>query len=194
MRFSNCSISAGVRRIEAITGYAAEQYFKANLDLIKELQELLKNPKDLKKSVESLLQERNELKKEIEALHAAQAGQLKQDLLQQVKKGAVNKLMVSVKLPSADALKKIAFELKNEVGNLVAVLAAEIDGKPQVAVIISEELVQSKGLNAGNAVRDLAKEIQGGGGGQPFFATAGGKDITGLSRVVEKAEALFADL
>lgn len=191
---SEGSISAGVRRIEAITGYTAEQYFKANLDLIKELQELLKNPKDLKKSVESLLQERNELKKEIEALHAAQAGQLKQDLLQQVKMGAVNKLMVSVKLPSADALKKIAFELKNEVGNLVAVLAADIDGKPQVAVIISDELVESKGLNAGNAVRELAKEIQGGGGGQPFFATAGGKDITGLSKVVEKAEALFAGL
>lgn len=74
------------------------------------------------------------------------------------------------------------------------VLAADIDGKPQVAVVVNEELIESKGLNAGSIVRELAKEIQGGGGGQPFFATAGGKDINGLSRVLEKAKGFFANL
>jgi alanyl-tRNA synthetase len=99
-----------------------------------------------------------------------------------------------VKIPHADALKKISFEIKNEIENLVAVLAADIDGKPQIAVIIDETLVNSKGLNAGNAVRELAKEIQGGGGGQPFFATAGGKDLSGLTKVLEKARSMFAVL
>jgi alanyl-tRNA synthetase len=79
------------------------------------------------------------------------------------------------------------------VDHLVAVLAASIDGQPQIAVIIDEELVSSKGFNAGNMVRELAKEIQGGGGGQPFFATAGGKNREGLPKVIEKAKLLFGD-
>ncbi|MFT7151157.1 MAG: alanyl-tRNA synthetase, partial [Nonlabens sp.] len=81
-----------------------------------------------------------------------------------------------------------------EVENLVAVLAADIDGKPQVAVIIAENLVKDKGLNAGQMVRELAKEIKGGGGGQPFFATAGGKDLSGLDQVVVKANEMIAAL
>ena len=95
-------------------------------------------------------------------------------------------------LPSGDALKKLSFELKNEVNNLFAVLAADIDGKPQISVIIDEALVKDKGLNAGQIVRDLAKNIKGGGGGQPFFATAGGKDISGLDKVVEQAQEITA--
>ena len=81
--------------------------------------------------------------------------------------------------------------MKNEVENAFVILAAAIDGKPQIAVIIEDALVQSKNLNAGQIVRDLAKEIQGGGGGQPFFATAGGKDLAGLERVVAKARELY---
>lgn len=190
---SEGSISAGVRRIEAITAKAAEEYIQSNLDLVKEIQELLKSPKDLKKAVETLLNERNELKKEIEALHLQQAGALKTELIQKVKPiNGLNLIIEQVTLPSADALKKLAFELKNEVNQVLAIIAAEIDGKPQIAVVINEELVSSKGLNAGNMVRELAKEIQGGGGGQPFFATAGGKNLEGLPLVIEKAKAMFA--
>ncbi|WP_304517814.1 alanine--tRNA ligase [Cecembia rubra] len=190
---SEGSISAGVRRIEAITAKAAEEYIQSNLDLVKEIQELLKSPKDLKKAVETLLNERNELKKEIEALHLQQAGALKTELIQKVNSiNGLNLIIEQVTLPSADALKKLAFELKNEVNQVLAIIAAEIDGKPQIAVVINEELVSSKGLNAGNMVRELAKEIQGGGGGQPFFATAGGKNLEGLPLVIEKAKAMFA--
>ncbi|PSL08022.1 alanine--tRNA ligase [Cecembia rubra] len=190
---SEGSISAGVRRIEAITAKAAEEYIQSNLDLVKEIQELLKSPKDLKKAVETLLNERNELKKEIEALHLQQAGALKTELIQKVKPiNGLNLIIEQVTLPSADALKKLAFELKNEVNQVLAIIAAEIDGKPQIAVVINEELVSSKGLNAGIMVRELAKEIQGGGGGQPFFATAGGKNLEGLPLVIEKAKAMFA--
>jgi len=190
---SEGSISAGVRRIEAITANAAEAYINGQLALVKEMQELLKNPKDLKKSLEALMQERNELKKEIEALHLKEAASLKTSLMQKaLQVNGMNLIIESVKLPSAEALKKLAFELKNEVDQVVAVLAAEIEGKPQIAVVIHEDLVEAKGLNAGNTVRELAKSIQGGGGGQPFFATAGGKNLAGLPEVVEKAKAIFA--
>lgn len=189
---SEGSVASGVRRIEAITSVEAEKYLKEQESLLKEIQDLLKNPKDLKKAVETLLQERNDLKKEIEGLHLEKAAGVKTELLNQFVSGdGVNTLIAKVTLPNADSLKKLAYELKNEVDTAFAILAAEIDGKPQIAVILDEGLVQSKNLNAGQIVRDLAKEIQGGGGGQPFFATAGGKNLAGLDNVVAKAKEMF---
>jgi alanyl-tRNA synthetase len=88
-------------------------------------------------------------------------------------------------------LKKLVYELKNEVSNACIVLAATIEDKPQVAVFIDEALLANSGFHAGNIVRELAKEIQGGGGGQPFFATAGGKDLAGLPQVVAKAKIIL---
>ncbi|EMS31694.1 Alanyl-tRNA synthetase [Mariniradius saccharolyticus AK6] len=190
---SESSIAAGVRRIEAITAKTAEDFVNSQLELIKEIGEMLKSPRDLKKSVETLVQERNELKKEIEFLHAQQAAAIKQQLIAaKEQRNGFNLIISQVKLPSAESLKKLAYELKNEVADVVVVLAAEIEGKPQIAVILQESLVDSLGLNAGQMVRDLAKEIQGGGGGQPFFATAGGKDLAGLPKVVQKAIEMFA--
>ncbi|HSF55064.1 MAG TPA: alanine--tRNA ligase [Algoriphagus sp.] len=189
---SEGSISSGVRRIEAITSKAAESYLREQETLVKEIQELLKNPRDVKKAIESLLQERNDLRKEVDALHLEKSSGLKIELLKQfVVKDGVNTLIAQVQLPNADSLKKLAYELKNEVSNALVVLAAKIEDKPQVAVILEEALVASKGLNAGQIVRELAKEIQGGGGGQPFFATAGGKDLAGLEKVVAKAKEMF---
>jgi alanyl-tRNA synthetase len=92
-----------------------------------------------------------------------------------------------VALPNAEAIKTLAYQLKDIVSDLFLVLAADIDGKPSLTVMIAENLVKERGLNAGNIIRELAKEVQGGGGGQPFFATAGGKDVTGLDRALEKA-------
>ncbi len=189
---SEASSASGVRRIEAITAEAAEKYYREKEDLVKEIQELLKHPKDLKKSIESLLQERNDLKKELEVLHLEKASGVKVELLKQFVSGdGINTLIAQVELPNADSLKKLAYELKNETANAFVILAAKIDDKPQIAVIIDEELITSKNLNAGQIVRDLAKEIQGGGGGQPFFATAGGKDLAGLENVVAKARELY---
>jgi len=189
---SEGSISAGVRRIEAITSTAAESYLREQENTVKEIQELLKNPKDIKKAIEALLEERNALKKEIEILHLEKSAAVKTALLKQFIAGeGVNTLIAKVELPNADSLKKLVYELKNEVENAFIILAAAIEGKPQIAVIIDEPLVTSKNLNAGLIVRELAKEIQGGGGGQPFFATAGGKDLAGLDRVVAKAHELY---
>lgn len=189
---SESSIAAGVRRIEAITAKTAEDFVNTQIELIKEIGELLKSPRDLRKTVETLVQERNDLKKEIEMLHTQQAVAIKQQLIaSKEQRDGFNLIIAQVQLPSADSLKKLAYELKNEVPNVVVVLAAEIENKPQIAVILQENLVDVLSLDAGQMVRDLAKEIQGGGGGQPFFATAGGKDLLGLSRVVEKAQEMF---
>jgi alanyl-tRNA synthetase len=189
---SEGSISAGVRRIEAITSKAAETYLREQELLVKEIQDLLKNPKDVKKAIEGLIQERNDLRKEIEMLHTEKSSGVKNELLKQfVEKDGVNMLIAQVVLPNGDALKKLAYELKNEVANAFVILAANIEDKPQVAVILEDGLVVSKGLNAGQIVRELAKEIQGGGGGQPFFATAGGKDLAGLEKVMVMARKMF---
>ncbi len=185
---SESSIAAGVRRIEAVTANTAENYLYDHLDVLKELNELLKNPKDIKKSVEDLIQEKGRLLKQIEQFETGQVQNIKQSLLNKVLNlNGRNVIISKVNLPGNDALKKLAFELKNEIQNLILVLAADINDKPQVAVMISENLVGQKGLNANILIKELAREIQGGGGGQPFYATAGGKDKSGLDRVEEKA-------
>jgi alanyl-tRNA synthetase len=94
-------------------------------------------------------------------------------------------------VPNADVLKNIAYGLRNQFENLVLVLAADVSNKPQVAVMIGEKLVKTNEFHAGNMVKELAREIDGGGGGQPFFATAGGKNLQGLNAVVEKAKLLI---
>jgi len=138
--------------------------------------------------IEKLLEERNELNREIEKISFEKVAGIKKELLGEVKSlGDLNVLINEVAVPSADALKKLSFELKNEVSDLVMVLAGNINGTPMISVMVSENVVKSHELNAGNMVRELAKEIKGGGGGQPFYATAGGKDVNGLSEVVIKA-------
>ena len=190
------AVAAGVRRIEALTGPKAFAYVQEQENALKEVKELLKNPKDLTKAINALLDEQKRLSKEIEGLHAKQAGQVKAQLLAgKIEKGdGLTAIVSKITVPNADNLKKLSFELKNEVPGLFAVLAADVAGKPQISVVIDETLVSSKGLNAGQIVRDLAKEIQGGGGGQPFFATAGGKKIEGLDAVVTKANEMLERL
>ena len=186
---SESAVAAGVRRIEAITGIGAENYINEQSLLIHQLKDLLKNPKDIGKSIESLLDENNKLKKEIEKSVLEKSAGLKNELAKTAQHiNGINFIAEKVTLPNADAVKNLAYQLKDIVSDLFLVLAADFEGKPNITVMISENLVKDKGLNAGNIVRELAKEIQGGGGGQPFFATAGGKDVSGLDRVLEKAK------
>lgn len=192
---SESSIAAGVRRIEAITADASEEFVDQNIKLLAQVKELFNNPKDLFKIVENTIEEKNKMSKQIEKYQFEQAGIIKKQLIEAAdRSNGITSIISEVKLPNADALKKIAFELKNQFDDLLLVLAADIGGKPQIAIMIAEKLIANKDLNAGNMVRELAKEIKGGGGGQPFYATAGGKDISGLSNVVTKANALVQDL
>ncbi|OAQ39755.1 alanine--tRNA ligase [Pedobacter psychrophilus] len=185
---SESAVAAGVRRIEAITAIKAEEFIHQQDELLKSLKELLKNPQDLSKSVAALIEENSKLKKEVEKAILAKSAGLKDELKDKVQNiNGVNFLAEEVNLPNAEAIKNLAYQLKDVVENLYLVLAANIDGKPLLTVMISEILVKEKGMNAGSIVRELAKEIQGGGGGQPFFATAGGKNVDGLKNALDKA-------
>ena len=180
------AVAAGVRRIEAITGEGAEQYFKEQSQVMTQIKSLLNNPKDVVKGVESLIEETNALKKQVEQFVHEKAQGIKKELLGKVENiNGVNCIVATVNLP-AEAIKNISFELKNQIDNLFCLLASDVDGKPMISLIIAENLVAEKSLNATNIIRELAKDIQGGGGGQPFYATAGGKNAAGLPSVLEE--------
>ncbi len=182
---SESSIAAGVRRIEAITSVEAERYNKKKSDLVYELEELLKHPKDLRKAVETLVAENQSAQKRLEQLNQQQASQLKRIMLDSVtKSNGKSMIFYSGEFPSADSLKQVAFDLKREVENLVLLVAAKIDGKPMLTVMLDDGLVNN-GMNANEIVRKMATSIKGGGGGQPFYATAGGKDVNGLEEALK---------
>ncbi|OYZ50784.1 MAG: hypothetical protein B7Y19_06430 [Sphingobacteriales bacterium 24-40-4] len=186
---SESAVAAGVRRIEAITAETAENYINTQNEQLRGLKDLLKNPNDLLKTVESLLEENNRLKKEIEKTILERSAGLKHDLIKNALLiNGINLIAQQVDLPNTDAVKSLAYAVKDLLNDLFLVLACDIDGKPSLTVMVSENLVKERNLNAGNIVRELAKEIQGGGGGQPFFATAGGKDSSGLVKALEKAK------
>ena len=192
---SESSVAAGVRRIEALTSEGAELYIREKEAILNEVQQILKAPKDVTKALQQLLDDRSNLQKELEKLYLDKASGIKDELKQKLfAHSGMNVIVEQVNLPNADALKKIAYELKNEVENLMLILAAEIDQKPMVAVMIADNLVTEKGLDAGKMVRELAKNIQGGGGGQPFFATAGGKNLAGLPNVIEAAQSMIKEI
>lgn len=189
---SESAVAAGIRRIEAITSVKAEEYFLEQERIISELKELLKGPKDIKKSVENLLEENNELQKQLNRLLKDRANEIKGELLKKVKAvNGVNIIAETISLDSAEEIKNMMFDIRNQVSNLYCVLGSEIKGKPSISVIISDNLVKEKNLNAGQIIRELAKEIQGGGGGQPFYATAGGTDVNGLNAAIVKAQSFI---
>lgn len=186
---SEGSVSAGVRRVEAVTGEKALQLLREQGEVLDQLRELFKGQKDLVKSVSALMDEKLALQKRIEVLENEKLQSLKQELLSKVVAQNGHHILVSkVSVPNADALKQLAYDLKAKVDNLFCVLGAEIGGKPQLAVMIADSLVAEKQLHAGNIVKELAREIKGGGGGQPFFATAGGNDLSGLDAALEKGK------
>ncbi len=185
---SEGSVAAGVRRVEALTGGKALSIINEQLSINNQLKELLRG-QDLIKSVEILLAEKATLQKKVEALENEKLQELKNELAKTAQNiNGVNVITAKVNVPSADALKQLCFDLKNKLSYFYGVLGAEIGGKPQIAVIIDETVMKDKNLHAGNIVKELAKEMKGGGGGQPYFATAGGSDLSGLERAIEKGK------
>jgi alanyl-tRNA synthetase len=189
---SESSVAAGVRRIEAITADEAEKFVNDNLSLLNQVKELLKNPKDVISATKNLLEEKSALEKKLEVVNQERANLLKDELAKKaVKLNDCSLILEKVTVSSSDALKNIAYGLRNQFDDLLLILAAEIEGKPQVTVMVGEKLAQLNKYHAGNMVKELAKEIDGGGGGQPFFATAGGKNLMGLDKVLVKAKELI---
>ncbi|MBI9054540.1 MAG: alanine--tRNA ligase [Bacteroidales bacterium] len=190
---SESSIASGIRRVEAITGGKVVEYVFNQIQELQELRSLLKNPKDVVKSVQSLIDEVTNLNKQIEEMTNEQAQAIKKHLKEQVQEiNGVNFIGFKIGLNSAAAIKDISFQLKNEINNLVLVLGAEVNGKANLSVMISENLVKDKDWNASQIIREISKEIQGGGGGQAFYATAGGKNPQGLESAIEKVKKIIS--
>ena len=190
---SEGAVAAGIRRIEAITSVKAEAFFNEQSHLINEVKVLLKNSKDVVKSVQGLMDENATLQKQIEQMLREKAKGLKAELLTKKQTvSGIHFIAERIELDSADAIKDLSFELRNQIDNLFMVLGAEVKGKPTLSVIISDNLVKDKNMNASSIVRELGKEIQGGGGGQAFYATAGGTNIQGISAALEKAKSFIS--
>jgi alanyl-tRNA synthetase len=187
------AVAAGVRRIEAVAGNAAEEYINSELKLIKNIRETLKGAKDPIKAIENLMADNNDLKKQLEKMEQKQLSSLKNELLQKVQViHGVNFIGEILEVNNADALKKICFDLKSDLKNYFVVLAANIDGKPAVAVLIDEALSAARSLEAPKLIKEhIAPLIKGGGGGQKTLATAGGQDASNLPQLIKKLKSLI---
>ena len=183
---SESSVAAGVRRIEAITGEKVENMIDKIQDTMADLKALFNNVPDLKSAIRKAIEENAGLKKQVEEFMKEKAASLKNELIANAKEMGGVKVIKTVAPISADVAKDIAFQLKGEVaGSLLVVIGSVEGGKPMLTVMLSEDLVKN-GLKAGNLVKEAAKLIQGGGGGAPHFATAGGKNPEGLLSAVDK--------
>ena len=184
---SEGAVAAGIRRIEAITMDATKEYYLENNAVYYELKELLNNPKEPAKALLAIQHENSALKKQLDQLLKAKAKNLKSDLINELQEiNGVQFLAKKVDL-DANGIKTLAFELGNEFKNLFLLFGAENNGKAILTCYVSKEIVVDKNLNAGVIVRELGVYIQGGGGGQAFFATAGGKKPAGIHEALEKA-------
>ncbi|MFN6335279.1 MAG: alanine--tRNA ligase [Sphingobacteriales bacterium] len=190
---SEAAVAAGVRRVEALAGASAEQFMQHEMEQLRQIKEVFKNPKDLLKSIEQLQEDSTELKKQIERLEGRMLAGICNELLQK------NELIHNipfigqiVEVPHAEALKKLCFDLRHRLSDHLIVLAATIGGKPAVAIGISDSIVEAKQLDAGKIIKEtVAPLIKGGGGGQKTLATAGGQDHTRLEEVITAVRSLL---
>jgi len=189
---SESAVASGIRRIEAITGKAVQNYFESQEATLNSINENLKNPQDPIKAIGNLQAENTSLKKELETLSKIQTQIVRQELEAQIKTiNGVSFLAAEVALSPA-AIKDLAFDIGNGKDDVFLVLVTQKGGKPVVSCYISKLLVESRSLNAGNIVKALGKHIQGGGGGQAFFATAGGKQPEGIPALLNEAASFIA--
>ena len=186
---SESSVAAGVRRIEAVTGAAAENYLYEQADMIDAIRQLFNNSPQLKTAIRKTLEENAELGKQVGEYIREQIAEKKRQLLEKrVEVGGVRLFLVEKEVP-AEIIKDIAFQIAGELHEPFVFIAACVEpssSKPSLTLMISKDLVESRGWNASQLLRAAAKHIQGGGGGQPHFATAGGKDADGLNAAVEE--------
>ncbi|MDE5639899.1 MAG: alanine--tRNA ligase, partial [Odoribacter sp.] len=185
------SVSAGVRRIEAITADKAEEYIVNHFNLMKEIEKLFKSNKGVMENISALLHENEGLKKDLERFEAESLKIMKEKLKnEKTVVRDINCIFKHAELPQAK-VKDLVFQLKGEYDKVIAVIGGVTEGKPYLTVMISNALVEEYGLNAGQIVREAAKEMNGGGGGQAFFATAGGTNPEGVDKAMDSAQRLI---
>ncbi len=191
---SESSASAGVRRIEAVTADKFEELLDNQATMLKELAAILKSSTNLQKGVEALVLNNQKLEQKVGKMMDSMLNIERGNLKEHIEMVNGKRLLVAeVKPMFIERLKDLAFQLRNEYDEIVVVLGCVVNEKPQLVVIISDSLVKEKKLNAVDAIRSIAKHIQGGGGGQPFFATAGGKNATGMDAALREAKYYFSD-
>jgi alanyl-tRNA synthetase len=188
---SEGAVAAGVRRVEAVTGMGAMKYINDSLSTLRDAAEVLKNPKDLPGAIQQLKEKEAAAEKEVEALRKEKAMAAAGALENNAEDHGGVRVIVARTAMDAGSVKDMVFKLKGQ-GNTLVIFANAWEGKATVSIGISDEVVADKGWHAGNAVRALAQHIQGGGGGQPAFATAGGKNPEGLDKVLSDWKNHFA--
>lgn len=187
---SESAVASGIRRIEAITGDAAKNYFEEQTSLLENVNELLKQAQDPLKAIQSLQSENTALKKELSVLSKLKTQILKDDLLQKIK--TIDGIQFAASEVDIDpqGMKDLSFEIGSQLDNVILVLGSVKSGKPLLSCYVSKSLVADKGKDASAFIRDLGKFIQGGGGGQPFYATAGGKNNEGMNEALDAAQGI----
>ena len=190
---SESSISSGIRRIEAVSSNEADQITYNKIETYDAISKILKTQDNLSDAVEQLVIKNSELQKELDSFNQEKLKKLKSQLISNLDKSNSFSFIEYQSDLSAEQMKQIAFEIKGELSNFILLLTSNLNNKPIITLMISENLVQSKAWNAGSIIRDLSIEIKGGGGGQPFFATAGGSYADGLKKVIQKAKEIFKD-
>ncbi len=185
---SESAVAAGIRRIEALTSVEAENYIFRELKAFKDVKAVIKSSKNIKENIEKVLNENKKFKTLLEKFEKEKTRHLKQKLKNKVREiKGINVIAEKIGDANAQQLKDLAFQLKGEIDNLFFAGGAENNGKAYLVVMISDNLIKEKGLNAGQIIREISKEIKGGGGGPAHFASAGGADASGIERALEKA-------
>jgi len=192
--FRESSIAAGIRRIEAFTGEVAERYIDEHVDIVKQIAGNFENQKDLVKAVRSVLNEHGALSKQV--------GKFQQNMVAVIAKNLEDEMQIlgdivlstaKIDVDNPGLLKDLAFQMRSRYPKVCLVLGAEIAGKAHLAIMLADVAIETYGLNASSLIREVSKEIQGGGGGQPFFATAGGKNPKGLGAALAKADKIIKE-
>jgi alanyl-tRNA synthetase len=191
---SESAIAAGVRRIEAVTGETAERYMGERLNQLEEVSHLLKRPADIVSGVQNLLDENKLLKKQLEELQQRKIADLYEELLDRAEEsGSIKFIAQEVSLTDGKAIKDLVFRLTSSRDNLVVLLSATSDGKVQLHLGVSKPLAEAGRIDASKLIRALSKHIKGGGGGQPFYASAGGSDPSGMPAAMSDARKSIAE-
>jgi alanyl-tRNA synthetase len=186
--FRESSIAAGVRRIEAFTGEVAERYIDEHMDIVRQIAASFENQKDLVKAVKSMLDEHSTLIRQVDKFQQNMLGILMKNLENRIERiGGISLINARVELDSPSLMRDMAFQVRSRFPGTCLLLGSEIEGKAHLAFLLTDTAIQDYGLNASNLIREVSKEIQGGGGGQPFFATAGGKNPKGIEAALSHA-------
>jgi alanyl-tRNA synthetase len=188
---SESSVAAGIRRIEATTGKDCEERLYQMEDILKNIKSFFNNAKDLQGVIQKYIDEHDAMKKEIEGFQAQAVERAAQRLVEKARTVNGVTVITSVAPMVPATAKDLAFKIRAAVeGSLLCVIGSHDNQKPQLTIMMSDDMVSGHGLNAGQMVREAAKLIQGGGGGQPHFASAGGKNLEGIGAAVDKVVAL----